>query len=49
MQEQTIITVEEFRKLAGKEAEQFSDEQIQELIIGLDFMAQLFIKSKEEI
>lgn len=48
MNEQSIISVEEFRKLTGFASEQFSDEQITELIIQLDFMAQLFIKNKEQ-
>lgn len=47
MNEQPIISVEEFRELAGVASEQFSDDEITELIIQLDFMAQLFIKSKE--
>jgi len=48
MNEQTIISIEEFRKLAGHASDQFSDDEIAELIIQLDFMAQLFIKSKEQ-
>lgn len=43
MDEQLIITIEEFRKRAGKEAAQFSDKQIIELIKDLDFMATMFI------
>lgn len=41
-----IITVSEFRKMVGKEAEQYSDEQISKLIVQLDFIAELFIKGK---
>lgn len=39
-----IMSVKEFRKLVGKEAESFSDDEIIDLISGLDFMAELFIK-----
>jgi hypothetical protein len=46
MDEQLIMTIKEFRKLAGKEAARFSDEQIVELIISLDFMAGLYVKDK---
>lgn len=48
MNEQPIISIEEFRKLTGFASKSFSDEEITELIIQLDFMAQLFIKSKEQ-
>ena len=45
MNDQLIITIGEFRKLTGKATEQFTDEQITELIMQLDFMAELFVKS----
>lgn len=48
MNEQTIISVEEFRKLAGFASDQFSDDEITELIIQLDFMAQLYINSQKQ-
>jgi len=48
MSEDLIISVKEFRKLAGKEVEEFSDEQIKELILDLDFVAGLFVKSKSQ-
>jgi hypothetical protein len=48
MDEQLIISIKEFRKLAGKKADRFSDEQIVELIIDLDFMAGLFVKQAEK-
>jgi len=40
----TIISVKEFRKLAGKYADGLSDDMIIDLINDLDFMAELFIK-----
>ena len=43
-----IISVKEFRKLAGKGADAFSDEQVSDLIISLDFIAELFIKQSQE-
>jgi hypothetical protein len=48
MKEEPIISVEMFRKLAGPPAERFSDDEIVELINGLDYMAKLFVKTKEE-
>jgi hypothetical protein len=48
MNEQPIISVEEFRKLAGIASESFSDDEITELIMQLDFMAQLYIKSQKQ-
>jgi hypothetical protein len=44
MDEQLIMTIKEFHKAAGKEAARFSDNQIVELIMDLDFMAKLFIQ-----
>lgn len=41
-----IINVAEFRRFAGKDADQFSDAQIRELILQLDFLAQQFVKSQ---
>ena len=50
MDEQLIMTIKEFRKLAGKEAVGFSDEQIIELILDIDFIATMFTKElKKEI
>jgi len=48
MQEESIISVEEFRRLTGFASNEYSDEQIEELIIQLDFVAQLYIKSKKQ-
>lgn len=39
-----IMTVKEFRKLAGKDARDYSDTQIEEMIAQLDLIAGLFIK-----
>ncbi|MEO5948799.1 MAG: hypothetical protein ABIP74_00160 [Candidatus Saccharimonas sp.] len=48
MQEQeAIISVKEFRKFAGKEAERFSDDEVLELINQLDILAQLYINSRK--
>lgn len=47
MNEQPIISVEEFRKLTGFASESFSDDEITELIMRLDFMAQLYINSQK--
>ena len=48
MDEDLIISIKEFRKLAGKEAARFSDEQIIELIIDFDFMATMFINKEKK-
>ncbi len=47
MQDETIISIKEFRKFAGKEAERFSDEEVLELINQLDILAQLYINSRK--
>lgn len=39
-----IITVKEFRKIVGKEADSFSDDEIRDYINELDFLAELFIE-----
>lgn len=48
-----IISIGEFRKLAGNQASGFSDEEVTSIIEQLDFMAELFIKktlnNEEEI
>ena len=45
MQEQLTISIDEFKKLAGKKAEQYSDEQLSEIIDQLDVLAGLYINS----
>lgn len=42
---QPVMTVKEFRKLAGKSVDQFSDEQVEDMIEQLDLIAGLFIKT----
>lgn len=39
-----VMTVIEFRKLAGKDARGYSDDQIVEMIAQLNLIAGLFIK-----
>jgi hypothetical protein len=46
--QEPIISVEEFRRLTGLASESYSDEQIEELILQLDFIARLYIKSKKQ-
>lgn len=41
-----IISVSEFRKLTGKMTDGYTDEEVEQYIIQLDFMAELFIKQK---
>ncbi len=51
METKQIISIKEFRKIAGKASEQFSDEQIMGLILHLDYLADIFINQitrKEE-
>lgn len=43
METKQIISIKEFRKIAGKASEQFSDEQISELIMQLDYLAEIFV------
>ena len=43
MEMKQIISIKEFRKIAGKASEQFSDEQISELIMQLDYLAEIFV------
>lgn len=47
MRDEQIISTDEFRKAAGKAAEQFSDAQAQELIAELDLIAGLFIEQEK--
>jgi hypothetical protein len=46
MNDEQVISIDEFRKVAGKDADQYDDVQIKELILHLDFMAQLFNKNQ---
>lgn len=41
------MTVKRLRQLAGKDVSHLSDEQLEEAITHLDFMAELFIKRKK--
>lgn len=43
METKQIISIKEFRKIASKASEQFSDEQISELIMQLDYLAEIFV------
>jgi len=43
-----IMTVKRLRQLAGKEVAHFSDEQLEEAIAHLDFLAELFIQRKKD-
>lgn len=43
METKQIISIKEFRKVAGKASDQFSDEQISELIMQLDYLAEIFV------
>jgi len=43
-----IISVAEFRKLTGKATDRFSDEQVTEFITQLDFMAEMFVKTRRK-
>lgn len=43
MESKQVISIKEFRKIAGKASEQFSDEQISELIMQLDYLAEIFV------
>lgn len=43
MKTRQIISIKEFRKIAGKTSDQFSDEQISELIMQLDYLAEIFV------
>ena len=42
--ENLIISVKEARKLMGKEAEKYTDEQVIKIITDLDFIAGMAIK-----
>lgn len=42
--ENLIISVKEARKLMGKEAEKYTDEQVIKIITDLDFIASMAIK-----
>ena len=44
MNEQAIITIEEFRSLTGFASAKISDEQVVKMIRQLDIMAQIYIK-----
>ncbi len=43
MEMKQVISINEFRRIAGKASEQFSDEQISELIMQLDYLAEIFV------
>lgn len=45
MQADLIISTKEARKILGKEAENLSDDQIEDLIINLQSIAKLYIQS----
>jgi len=45
MQTDLIISIKEARKILGKEAENLSDDQIEDLIINLQSIAKLYIQS----
>lgn len=47
--ERLVITTKEARKLLGKDFNQFSDDQIDDIITKLDLLAQGFINSKVSI
>jgi hypothetical protein len=47
LQSEPIMTVKRLRQLAGKDVAHLSDEQLEEAITHLDFMAQLFVKRKK--
>lgn len=40
-----VITIKEARKILGKEAEDYSDTQIEELIINYQSIARMYFKS----
>jgi hypothetical protein len=44
MNEQIIISIDEFRSIAGIASANFSDTEILEMIRQLDIMAQIYIK-----
>lgn len=44
MKNSQIITIKEFRKIVGKDADGFSDDEIEEYINKLDLLAELYIK-----
>lgn len=44
MEERTIITIAEFRKLSGLNSAVITDSQVLEVIGQLDTMAQIYIK-----
>lgn len=44
-EQQPTISVDEFKKLAGKDAEQYSDVQLSEIINQLDVLAMLYINN----
>lgn len=43
-----IITVKEARKIMGKEAEKYTDDEIAKMVEDLDFIARLAIKDFKE-
>lgn len=47
MQEQPTISIDEFKKLAGKDAELYSDEQLSEIINHLEVLAEMFINNSK--
>lgn len=44
-----IITVKEARKILGKDAHKLSDEELEQLINDLDFIARYAIKNFKEL
>ena len=42
--EKLIISIEDFRRLAGRATAHFSDEQVTEFIRQLDFLADMYVK-----
>lgn len=47
LQPEPIMTVKRLRQLAGKDVAHLSDEQLEEAIAHLDFMAELFIEREK--
>lgn len=45
MQTDLIISIKEARKILGKEAEDLSDDQVEDLIINFQSIAKLYIQS----
>lgn len=43
-----VITIKEARKIMGKEAEKYTDDEIAKMVDDLDFIARLAIKDFKE-